>query len=270
MVRPSSAPGVPSSRSSSRIDPAERVDLELHHAGAAAQRRARRASPSPPRPTRMPGSASIGSAADLGLGRAGPRSRRHGRAASRTGIAAWCRHRRRCRADRARSPRSAPSRPSRGSRAPATGMKRRRCASSRSIRARSWSGSGTRRAKASSVASDVAASLGDQQGAPVQLVAGEHGAEAVQDAAARRRDQPRADAVVVAPSWRSARRRRPAPDRAVRASPPSAAVCGRPEQQRAAGEHAAPLRLAPHRAPHARSGAATARCAQVRAIASAG
>ena len=44
---------------------------------------------------------------------------------------------------------------------------------------------------------DVGGLLHHQQGAPVQLVAADHGAEPVHDAAARRRDQPGADAVAL-------------------------------------------------------------------------
>ena len=45
--------------------------------------------------------------------------------------------------------------------------------------------------------SHVAGLLGDQQSAPVQPVAGDHGAEPIQHAPARRRDQPCADPVLL-------------------------------------------------------------------------
>ena len=79
--------------------------------------------------------------------------------------------------------------------------------------------------------------LGDQQRAPVELVAGDHGAEAVQHAPARRRDQPRADPVLVgqrgvAGALDHLHLVEPA------ASPPSSADLAAHQQQGAAGEDA--------------------------------
>ena len=132
--------------------PADRVDLQLHRAGAAAQRQivvflhARRGR------SRMPGRASIGSSRHVRPRSAAPRSRRHARASAPNG---YCRvvptsTRMPGRSGAFTSMRAMSSQV-RNSRT-MTGMKRRCRCTSRSMRARSWSASGTMRAKLSSVA----------------------------------------------------------------------------------------------------------------------
>ena len=86
---------------------------------------------------------------------------------------------------------------------------------------------------------DIGGLLGDQQGAPVQLVAGDHGAEAVQDAAARRRDQPRADPVLLGQRGVARALDHLHLVEPRRRAPPSSRDLAAHQQQGAAGEDAA-------------------------------
>ncbi len=108
--------------------------------------------------------------------------------------------------------------------------------------------------------------LGDQQRPPVQLVAGNHGAGAVQHAPARRGDQAGADPVLLGQRGVAAAILHLHLVQASREHAECGDLCAH-HQQGAAGEHAGPAGFAQHQA---RSGSATVRWARMHRVASAG